>query len=135
MKRSLLALAALLITGLCFAACSPRDPLAGTAWQLTAYRKSFTLEGTTITATFDDGQVGGSAGCNSYGGEYRVRGSKLTVGTLAATEMYCSEPEGAMDQETEYLLMLAAAERYELRDGQLLIYFAEHEALTFAPLE
>lgn len=135
MKRSLLVLAALLIAGLCLVACSSHDPLAGTSWQLTAYRKTFPLADTTITAIFEDGRVSGSSGYNSYRGEYKVKKSKLTLGTLQWTVMLCTEPEGVMEQENDYIEMLLAAERYELRDGELLIYFTEHDALTFEPLD
>jgi heat shock protein HslJ len=115
-----------------FAACSPHDPLAGTAWQLSAFGNTLPLEGTTITATFDDGQIGGSSGCNSYGGAYTLKGSRLTFGTLAMTEMACLEPQGTLEQEAMYLEWLGAAERYELGGGQLLIYRADGQALAFA---
>jgi len=66
------------------------------------------LADTLTTATFDStkGQVTGSAGCNTYFGSYDANKSKLTIGVIAATEMYCLEPEGVMDQEQEYLKIL-----------------------------
>jgi heat shock protein HslJ len=118
-----------------FAACAARDPLAGSAWQLAAFGNTPPLEGTRITATFKDGQVGGSAGCNSYGGEYTLKGGKIAFGALAMTEMACLEPQGAMEQEAMYLEWLGAAERFELKGGQLLVYRADGEALTFVPQE
>lgn len=114
-------------------ACSSRDPLAGTSWQLDAYRKTRPIEGTTITLSFEEGNASGSAGCNAYGGQYEVKRSEISFDQLYSTEMYCLDPEGVMQQETDYLGFMAAAERFELREGQLLIYFSEHEALTFVP--
>lgn len=81
------------------------------------------LAGTNVTATFksDETQVSGSAGCNSYSGEYQVNGDEITVGQIASTEMYCMDPEGVMDQETEYLKLLMKAGSYEVIDGELHI--------------
>jgi len=81
------------------------------------------LADTETTATFDStkGQVTGSAGCNTYFGSYNVNKSKLTIGAVAATEMYCLGPEGVMDQEQEYLKILGAAESHQIQDGKLQI--------------
>lgn len=109
------------------------DPLEGTSWRLLFYRKSQVMEGTEITATFKDGQVKGSAGCNTYFGAYQVEDQNISVGQIGVTEMYCMEPEGLMDQETTYLEYLADAQRYEIADGRLIIFLSGHETLTFEP--
>ena len=81
------------------------------------------IEDSRATAVFDDkkNKVTGSASCNSYFGGIVIDGSKLSVSDLANTEMYCMEPEGVMDQETEYLTILRAAESFEIKDGKLQI--------------
>jgi len=109
------------------------DPLDGTSWVLTAYRKTRPIPETTITATFEDGQVRGSAGCNSYGGSYQVSDDTITVGQVAITEMACLEPEGAMDQELVFVEFLTDAQTFRLADGQLQIFRSDGEALTFVP--
>ena len=109
------------------------DPLDGTAWELAAYRKSRPISGTTITATFEDGRVYGSGGCNSYSGSYQVSGDAITVGALAWTEMACLEPDGVMEQEVLVMAYLADAQTFRLAEGQLLIVQSEGEALTFTP--
>ena len=76
------------------------DPLDGTSWELYAYRKSHPIQGSTLTVSFEGGQIHGSSGCNSYGGSYEVDGGKIAVGKIFATLMACSEPEGLMEQET-----------------------------------
>ena len=104
------------------------DMLENTTWILQSYGEpdnlTVALEGTKITAFFDsaDGQVKGSAGCNSYFGSYEVEGSQLSIpGPIGATEMYCAEPEGVMDQEQEYLAVLQLAESYEIDDDELRV--------------
>src|SRR5215211_4103980 len=59
---------------------SAESKLANTQWRLTSFgaagAQSPVIEGTTITLKFGaDGRVGGSGGCNSYGGDYRERGT------------------------------------------------------------
>ena len=109
------------------------DPLEGTSWRLLFYRKSQVIEGTEITANFDDGQVTGSAGCNSYFGSYQANGSNLTTNQIGATEMYCGEPEGLWEQEVFFLETLNDAQRFELAEGRLMIFRSDGEALTFEP--
>ena len=125
------------ITLLSLAACNGADstgnnPLDGTAWTLTAYRKTSPIPGTIITAVFEDGRVHGSAGCNSYSGSYQVSDNTITVSEIAITEMACLEPEGVMEQETTFIQLLSDAQTFRLTDGQLQT-FAGHEALTFVP--
>ena len=87
------------------------------------------IEGTRITATFESAEreVNGSAGCNTYFGEYKVSGADLTIMNLASTEMACMEPEGVMDQETQYLTALRTTDGYEIVNGKLRIFSEEYE--------
>ena len=89
------------------------------------------LEDTEITATFDsaEGQVTGSAGCNSYSGGYEVEGDNLSIpGPIISTEMSCGEQIDK--QEYEYLATLQAAESYKIEDGELTITCG-NQALIF----
>ncbi len=102
--------------------------LEGNAWALESYGEPGNLKDvltdTEITAEFvsSEGAVRGSAGCNSYSGSYEMEDSQLSVpGPIAATEMYCMEPEGAMEQEQEYLAVLQLAESYEIDGNELQI--------------
>jgi heat shock protein HslJ len=128
----------LVVIALSVLACSPpvlgpSDPLRSTSWELMAYRKSRPIEGTTITAVFEEGQVRGSSGCNTYFGSYEVSGDSITVGPLAMTEMACLEPEGAMEQEMYYLEFLMEGQTFRLSDDRLEIFRSDGEALTFVP--
>lgn len=107
------------------------DPLDGTSWELTAYRKSKPIAGTTVTATFDDGRIHGSSGCNIYSGSYRVRRDTISVSELAWTEMACLEPDGVMEQEMLVMGFLSDARTFRLDEGQLQIFQSDGEALTF----
>ncbi|MBN1303704.1 MAG: META domain-containing protein [Anaerolineales bacterium] len=130
-------LTALVCSAVLVSSCSPigvtNDPLDETSWELYAYRKTALLEGSTITIRFEDGQVSGNSGCNGYGGRYEVYGDRITVSELFSTMMACLGPEGLMEQEQRYLGYLGTARTYRLKDGQLLVYWNEHEALTFVP--
>ena len=91
------------------------------------------LEGTEIIATFDsqDSQVTGSAGCNTYTGDYEAKKHDLSISTLARTEMACVGPEGVMEQEQQYLSALQAAESYTIEDGELRISSLGERVLIF----
>ena len=103
------------------------DVIEDIKWVLDSYGEpenlKTVLDGTEITATFDSARkrVSGSAGCNSYFGDYQIGDNKLTFLVIGHTEMYCLEPEGVMEQETQYLRLLSAAESYEIIDGKLQI--------------
>ena len=135
MKVYSVALASILfLLTACSAFPAATDPLDGTSWELFAYRKTRPIEDSTITISFEDEQVSGSGGCNSYGGEYQVNGGRIEFGMLMATAMACADP-AMMNQETMFMQFLGDAQRFELTDGQLQIYWSDREALTFIPAE
>jgi heat shock protein HslJ len=118
------------------------QPLVGTTWQLTGYNNgkggfSSVLAGTEITALFaNDGQLGGSAGCNNYATSYEVDGSAISIGPVASTMMACPEPNGVMDQEGAYLAALEGAATFEIEgdtmrmtdaDGTVMLGYAAQE--------
>ncbi|MGI9645311.1 MAG: META domain-containing protein [Ilumatobacteraceae bacterium] len=87
--------------------------------------------GTELTASFTDGDVNGTAGCNNFFGTYEVDGDSLTIGPLASTEKFCEDPEGVMEQELAYLGLLAAAESYSVSGDLLSITVGEGIELAF----
>jgi polar amino acid transport system substrate-binding protein len=104
------------------------DPLAGTKWQVRSYYNpaevggmASPVGGTQLTAEFTNGQVAGSAGCNSYSASYTVDGDSLSIGQAAATMMYCNEPAGVMDQEAAFLAAMQSASSFKLEATQLHI--------------
>jgi heat shock protein HslJ len=84
------------------------------------------LAGISVTATFSqDGNLAGSAGCNHYGTTYVISEDRITIPAPAATRMFCSEPQGVMEQESAYLAALASAASYRIQQGVLELYDAE----------
>jgi uncharacterized lipoprotein YbaY len=101
-------------------------------WILASLGGEEVLEGTQITADFTDGQVAGSAGCNNYFASYESTDYSLTVGPAGSTMMFCAEPEGAMEQEMQYLGALGNSAAYQIEDGLLKIFDgAGEEILVF----
>lgn len=95
----------------------PPVPLAGTRWALTQLTGQ-TDTGPAITLNLEDARLGGSDGCNSYGGGYTLNGGKLTVDkNLVSTMMACPEP--VMRRATAYTSALVKAASYS-SDGKTL---------------
>jgi heat shock protein HslJ/uncharacterized lipoprotein YbaY len=94
--------------------------LAGSSWEVVSYNNGreavvSVIIGTEITANFgEDGQLTGNAGCNNYFGPYEVDGENISMGPFGTTRMACQEPEGVMEQESEYLAALETAATYKI---------------------
>lgn len=138
---------ALLIILLCTCGCSTRIPagdnptpgtpspavtpagteptLEGMTWYLVVIhtasgRSNGLVPGSAITAFFaGNGTITGSAGCNRYTASYSASPSTLSIGSPAATKMYCAFPEGIMAQEATFLSMLKRTNHFRI-DGGLL---------------
>lgn len=99
--------------------------LSGTSWEAVNFNNGNqaivgVITGTALTAEFGrDGTLSGNGGCNNYNGPYKVDGEEIKIGPLASTMMACTEPEGVMEQETQYLAALQMAESYQV-EGQVL---------------
>jgi heat shock protein HslJ len=106
----------------------PTPELTGSEWELRAYNNGrggvvSVLPGIVSTATFAaDGQLHGSAGCNSFHGSYTVNGDALSIGPLATTRMMCEQQ--VMQQEQAYLAALQASTRYDFDAGRLQLFNA-----------
>lgn len=94
--------------------------LAGSSWEVISYNNGreavvSLIIGSEITADFgEDGQLTGNAGCNNYFGPYEAEGENISMGPFGSTRMACSEPEGVMEQESEYLAALETAATYKI---------------------
>jgi heat shock protein HslJ len=108
-----------------FAAAS--QELSGTSWIVTNYNNGReavvgVIEGTELTADFgDDGQVGGTAGCNNYFASFEAdaEAGTISIGQAGSTMMACEGPEGIMEQEQEFLSALATAATYRIQGNML----------------
>jgi heat shock protein HslJ len=100
------------------------SPLEGTQWELTTYNNGqnamvSVLPDTRITALFEDGNLGGSSGCNNYSTSYEVDGDQISIGLIAGTLMMCSDPPEIMEQEQQYLAALQSSAIYKIVANQL----------------
>jgi heat shock protein HslJ len=101
-------------------------PFEGTAWSLDWYKAAdgtmtSVLATTTVTALFENGNLTGSAGCNSYVGSYTLEGvNGIAIGPLGSTLMFCGE-SGVMEQETTYLTLLQSAVSYDVSGAELIL--------------
>jgi len=107
----------LLATSL-LAGCAAGPSLEGTRWQLAQLNGQPALEGVTVTLSLEKDSLGGSDGCNTYGGSYTTKDSAFkTSGNLFSTMMYCSDDIN--NQSTAYYTALNSAVSFTL-DGQIL---------------
>lgn len=93
------------------------------------------LADTQITATFDDGMVSGSAGCNTYHAAYALDGDLITIEAIAVTEMACPEPAGVMEQEQRYLGFLRDVAVFSIAGSQLWLETDDGHMLVLAAMD
>jgi heat shock protein HslJ len=106
--------------------------LAGTSWTVIGYNNGkggvvSVIIDTEITAVFgEDGTLSGSAGCNNYTAAYEADDDgNISIGPAAATQMMCSEPEGIMEQESQYLAALETAATYRMEGDRMELRTAD----------
>jgi heat shock protein HslJ len=126
-------------TALTFRGTEPAG-LTGTNW--TAVSVNNGLEAVTsvaadtvVTALFaEDGQLNGSAGCNTYMTSYTVDGNNITIQPPATTRKLCPEPEGIMEQEAAFVTMLPQAATYSISGNTLELRTADGALIaSFTP--
>jgi heat shock protein HslJ len=82
----------------------------------------------TITLQFEgDSRIHGKSACNHYFGTFQRDGSQLRFQAIGATQMWCSEP--AMALEDEYFAALQSVETYQLQADQLALYYDQGKSL------
>jgi heat shock protein HslJ len=131
-------MAAVLAVGMTgWAAANDENRLTNTRWRLVSFTESNTespaLEGPDVMLEFrTNGRVGGSGGCNSFGGEYTAQGDRLEFGAVMSTKRACMD-EGRMQQEQRFFQALQSARSFELAEGTLKVSYDEGRGvLTFA---
>ena len=120
------------ITG---SAVEPPPQLAGVNWKVTSFNNNRhavvgVIGEPSISMSFKDGQVSGSAGCNMFHGTYATDGGQIKVGPLATTRRACDEP--LMIQEREFLAALASAVTWSIDGNVLDMHRADGERAIWA---
>jgi heat shock protein HslJ len=103
--------------------------LTGVEWRFTGFtfdgEETPVVPGSTVTLTIGvDNQAGGSGGCNSYGGQYRVDGSEILFSSLVNTDMLCMN-ERVMQQESWFINALENAHEFEIVGNRLNIFYRD----------
>lgn len=136
MNRTTIALLVLILSPL-LASCGLAGGgtgLDGTTWALVTLDGQPPIAGRTPTLRFEDGSVGGNSSCNSFGGDYSVRGNKISFGELFWTLMACPEG-GVMEQEQAFMQALGSIEQFEIQDGMLILTGSDGTELVFKQAE
>jgi heat shock protein HslJ len=130
-KRFLLifVLAAGLLAGCKAAGNDGAAQITGRDWSLVSMHGKEALAGTKVTLKLENEHAGGSAGCNSYGGQYTLQGTKLSFQDTAQTLMACMDPAGVMDQEAAFTQALTQVTSFQVTSGRLELMNAAGETL------
>jgi heat shock protein HslJ len=92
-------------------------------WTLVAFGETPVIPGPEpITLLLAAGQAGGSGGCNSYGGSYKVEGQSISFGEITHTERACTDA-GVTEQEGQYFQALETAGEYFVEGDQLRVTY------------
>ena len=96
-------------------------------WKVTSFlqRDAVTgpLDGTEITATFEEGLLSGTTGCNRYTASYTLHQGGIQIGAPVATRTRCVKP-GLMEQEQLYLAALPTAAGFSVEGSSLTLLTA-----------
>jgi len=116
----------------------PPPQLSGVNWKVTSFNNNRhavvgVIGASSLTMSFKDGQVSGSAGCNTFHGTYATEGNQMALGPLATTRRACEEP--LMTQEREFLAALASAVTWSIDGNVLDMHRADGERAIWAVSE
>jgi heat shock protein HslJ len=128
MRKKTITLLGILLISFLLIGCSPNtNELAGTNWELVFLNGEELIEGTAITLEITETYLGGQMVCNGYGGSpdrgsYQVNHQgAFEIDFLAVTVQLCAEPEGLMEQESEYIDLLLSARSFEFVENRLVL--------------
>ena len=72
--------------------------------------------------------AGGKGGCNNFGSKYMVSGQQIDFKDIFSTKMYC---EKFQQQEDSFFQQLEKVNRYDVKEGKLLLYRDSELLLEF----
>lgn len=91
------------------------------------------IEGSTVTLTLgSDGSASGTAGCNSFGSSYSIKGDQISFSDIVSTLMACAD-DAVTEQERLYLEALQSTGKFTVTQDTLTIeYDGGASVLSFA---
>lgn len=99
---------------------APASTLPGTSWTVTELNGIALEDKKPPTIEFDtNGNIGGNASCNRYGGPCTIKGNTIAVSRQRITRMMCDEE--TMKRERQFLGILQAARTWEITGNDELI--------------
>jgi heat shock protein HslJ/Tol biopolymer transport system component len=112
---------------------NPAD-LPGTTWQLVSLDGQSPIGSRPITLAFKlAGEATGYAGCRDYRVTYEATGGDLSFISTEMIGEVCTD-QALLQQEGEYTTVLGWTRHYRLAPGQLELFTARGETLTFLAL-
>ena len=104
-----------------FNACSTTNTSLTGEWKLVSYgdvaAPTPALPGVDTSISFEEGQFGGTVGCNSFGGDYTLNGDQMSIGSIISTMMFCDQTS---TQESAILAILSDKTMTVTQSGNLL---------------
>ena len=95
-------------------------------WKLVSYgdvaAPTPALPGVDTSISFEEGQFGGTVGCNSFGGDYTLNGDQMSIGSVISTMMFCDQTSA---QESAVLAILSDKTMTVTYSGNLLTLSSE----------
>ena len=105
--------------------------LTGTEWIAETINGKPVIEPGGVTLAFAADRVTGRSGCNRYFASARHANGNLKIEQVGATKMACLR-EGVMQQESEFINTLQAAQAYAIHeDGRLRLTTPAGGTLVF----
>jgi len=103
----------------CGGALLPGAALAGTSWRIVDIAGADVSQAEGYALSFEADRLSGRAGCNSFGGAYRLGPDGLQAGPLATTRMAC--PGARMEHERVVARILGERVHLSHPDGATLL--------------
>jgi heat shock protein HslJ len=88
------------------------------------------MDGSPVTLNVTGTEIGGTSACNSYGSQFTLEGSTITIGDLVSTMMMCA-PE-VMDVEIPFTAALREVDTAAI-EGEQLVMTGPGIELRFSP--
>jgi heat shock protein HslJ len=133
MRRTFLLFTLFVFVTACGSAAEDEIDITG-SWQLSSGSVDGQpiplIDGSPVTLNVTGTEIGGSSACNSYGGQFILDGTAISIGDLMSTMMMCT-PE-VMEVEIPYTAALPEVDTVAFNGDQLVLTGPGIE-LTFSP--